>query len=308
MRGHITDPTAPDGLTLRELPEPDPGANEVVVEVTAYAVNRGEISLLADRSDGWTPGQDVAGTVLRAAPDGSGPAAGTRVVGMADHGGWSERAVVPTHRVAELPGGVSDAQAAALPVAGLTALRTLRTGGSLLGVRVLVTGASGGVGTFAVQLAVAAGARVTGLVSGERRVDLVRGLGAHDVVTALDEHTGPFEVIVDGVGGQVLVDAVHRLAPGGTLAAYGVAGGSDPAPLSFVDFATAPLARLVGFFVYETGQDSFGADLGTLAGLVADGRLDPQLGLVEDWTKTAAAVAALRAHRVTGKVVLTRGS
>jgi NADPH:quinone reductase len=161
MLGYCTDPSAAGGLALGDLPEPQPGPHDLVVEVAAYAVNRGELSLLSQRSDGWTPGQDVAGVVAAAAADGSGPPVGTRVVGLADQGGWSERVAVPTHRVAPLPEAVAFPQAAALPVAGLTALRALRTGAPLLGRRVLVTGASGGVGSFAVQLALAAGAQVT---------------------------------------------------------------------------------------------------------------------------------------------------
>ena len=303
MLGHVTDPNAPGGLARRERPEPEPGPHEVVVAVRAYAVNRGELRLLEDRADGWAPGQDVAGVVAAAAADGSGPPEGARVVGLADGGGWSEQVAVPAHRTAVLPDAVDFAQAAGLPVAGLTALRALETGGPLLGRRVLVTGASGGVGSFAVQLARAAGAHVTGHVSGEHRIEAVRALGADAVITAIDEQAGPFDLVVDGVGGRVLHDAVHRLAPGGTATAYGVAGGREPTPLAFFDFA--PLARLIAFFVYSTGEETFGRDLGVLAGLVADGRLTVPRGVEADWGETAAALAALRERRATGKVVLT---
>ncbi|HEX6446964.1 MAG TPA: zinc-binding dehydrogenase [Streptosporangiales bacterium] len=306
MLGHITDPSAPQGLLRKELPEPEPGDHDVVIGVAAYAVNRGELTLLADRSDGWTPGQDVAGVVVRAAADGTGPDEGTRVVGLADQGGWSERVAVPSHRVAPVPDDVSFAQAASLPVAGLTALRALRVGGSLLGRQVLVTGASGGVGSFAVQLAAAAGARVTALVSGPHRFAEVEGLGATQAVTVLDEHTGPFDVALDGVGGHVLPDVIHRMAPGGTVVAYGVAGGERMSSLAFFDFASAPLTKLVGFFVYATGEETFADDLVVLAELVATGRLDPKLGVVRDWAETAEAVDSLRQRKAAGKVVLTR--
>lgn len=305
MLGHITDPSAPQGLARRELPEPEPGDHDVVIGVAAYAVNRGELTLLANRPDGWMPGQDVSGVVVRAAADGTGPTEGTRVVGVADQGAWSERVAVPSHRISQIPDDVSFAQAAALPVAGLTALRALRIGGSLLGRSVLVTGASGGVGSFAVQLAAAAGARVTALVSGPHRIPDVEGLGAAEVVTALDERTGPFDVAVDGVGGPVLTDVIHRMAPGGTVLAYGVAGGEPKSSLAFFDFGTAPLTKLVGFFVYATGEETFGDDLGVLAGLVATGRLDPKLGVVRDWADTVDAVDALRQRKAAGKVVLT---
>jgi NADPH:quinone reductase len=306
MLGYITDPGAPGGLDRRELPAPEPGAHDVLVEVRAYAVNRGELSLLEQRTEGWQPGQDLAGVVAQAAADGSGPAQGTRVVGVADGGGWAQRTVVPSHRVAALPGEVSFADAAALPVAGLTALRALREGGDLLGRRVLVTGGTGGVGSFAVQLAVAGGAHVTALVSGEGRLDAARALGANAVVTALDDDAGRFDTVLDGVGGTVLRAAIGRLRPRGTVVAYGVAGGREPTPLAFYNFAGPPaLGRLVGFFIYATGEETFGADLATLAGLVADGRLRVDRPDTRDWDETREALEDLRQRRVTGKVVLT---
>jgi len=306
MLGYVTDPGAPGGLDRRELPAPEPGAHDVLIDVRAYAVNRGELSLLEQRTDGWQPGQDLAGVVAQAAADGSGPAPGTRVVGVADGGAWSQRAVVPSHRVAALPDDVSFADAAALPVAGLTALRALREGGDLLGRRVLVTGATGGVGSFAVQLAVAGGAHVTALVSGEGRADAARALGAHAVVTALDDDAGRFDTVLDGVGGTVLREAIGRLRSRGTVVAYGVAGGREPTQLAFYDFAGPPaLGRLVGFFVYATGEETFGADLAALAGLVADGRLRVDRSATRDWDETREALEDLRQRRVTGKVVLT---
>jgi NADPH:quinone reductase-like Zn-dependent oxidoreductase len=195
-----------------------------------------------------------------------------------------------------------------LPVAGLTALRALRTGGPLLGRRVLVTGATGGVGSFAVQLAAAAGAHVTALVSSEQRVEAARALGAHDVRTSLDGAES-FHLVLEGVGGPVLADAIHHLARAGTVTAYGVAGGEPQTPLAFFDFARGggQLGRLIAFFIYATGEETFGEDLGVLAGLVADGRLRVQKGVQRDWAETREAVQALRDRQVTGKVVLTVG-
>lgn len=304
MLGHITDPEAEAGLDLREIPEPSPSPSEVLVEVSAYAVNRGELGLLQQRPNGWTPGQDVSGLVAATAADGSGPRPGTRVVGAADGGGWSQRVAVPSHRVAAIPDQVSFEEAAALPVAGLTALRALRTGGQLLGRRVLVTGASGGVGSFAVQLAKVAGAHVTGLVSGAHRVDTVRALGADEVVTTLDESSGRFDLVLEGVGGPVLVDAIHHLAPDGTVAAYGMAGG-ERASLAFSDFRGATHGRLIGFFVYGTDVQTFGEDLSLMAQLVGAGRMKVHIEVNRDWRQTRQAVDLLRQHQATGKVVLT---
>jgi NADPH:quinone reductase len=306
MLGYVTDATAPAGIVRRELPEPQPDAHHVVIEVAAYSINRGELALIEDRTNGWTPGQDVAGVVAVSAADGTGPAVGTRVVGLADQGGWGERVTVPSHRVAALPDSVAFTEAAALPVAGLTALRGLRTGGSLLSRSVLITGASGGVGTFAVQLARTAGALVTAQVSGPARMAAVSALGASEVITDIGADAGPFHLVLDGVGGQVLTAAVRRLATGGVATVYGVASGQR-SDIAFYDFAAgAPGARLEGFFVYRTGEETFGQDLATLVLLVAEGKLTPQIGAPRDWNSTPAELMALRRREATGKLVLVR--
>src|SRR5206468_3142463 len=141
---------------------------------------------------GWHPGQDVAGVVVQPAANGEGPPAGSRVVAAVDQGGWAERVPAQISRSAVLPDGVGFAAAATLPVAGLTALRALRAAGSVLGLRLLVTGASGGVGRFAVQLGRLAGAEVTAAAaSPERSAELVE-VGATQVVHDGEELTGRF--------------------------------------------------------------------------------------------------------------------
>ncbi len=300
MLGHITNPSVPGGLQLRELPDLTPSPSDVVVDVRAYAVNRGELSLLQQRTEGWQPGQDVAGIIAASASDGSGPPVGSRVVGIADGGGWAQRVAVPSYRVGVIPDNVSFADAAALPVAGLTALRGLRAGGAILGRRVLITGASGGVGSFGVQLAALGGAHVTGLVSGEHRVEAVRALGAHQVLTKLDDKTGPFHMVLDGVGGPALLDAAHHLAPGGVIVTYGMASGQK-AEIAFSDLRGG---QLIGFGVYRTDVTTFGEDLAFLAGLVGSGKLKDYVGTTRDWRDTVQAVDTLRQHATTGKVVL----
>jgi NADPH:quinone reductase-like Zn-dependent oxidoreductase len=307
MRGFITDPAGHAGLRLADdLPEPSPAPNEAVVEVRAYAVNHDELNLIARRPDGWRPGQDVAGAVVRAAADGSGPAVGARVACYLDWEGWAERVPVPTRCLATLDDQVSFEQAATLPIAGLTALRALRVGGAVLGRKVLVTGATGGVGQFAVQLAVAAGAHVTAQVSSPGREAEARALGAHQVVTSLeDDALGPFHLVLDGIGGPLTAQAVRRIAPGGHLAWYGNIGG--PAELRLGDFyAQGWNAHVVGF-ISPVPEETKGEDLAILAGLVADGRLTPHIGLALDWEKTPDALDLLARREVRGKVVLTMG-
>src|ERR1700736_3680610 len=168
IRAVVVDPAAPGKLAVRPVELRDPDRDEVAVRVTAISLNRGETRrALQVAEPGWRPGWDFAGVVQTTAADGSGPRSGTRVVGILPSGAWAERVNCRTHAVAALPDAVGDAKAATLPVAGLTALHALRQGGLLLGRKVLVDGASGGVGLLACKLAMAAGAQVWGHVRRE---------------------------------------------------------------------------------------------------------------------------------------------
>src|SRR6202171_3280085 len=168
IRAVFSDPAAPGRLAIKPVELRDPDRDEVVVQVTAISLNRGETRRAVQQAEpGWRPGWDFAGVAETPAADGSGPRPGTRVVGILPSGAWAERVNCRTHAVAALPDAVGDAEAATLPVAGLTALHALRQGGLLLGRKVLVDGASGGVGHLACQLAGAAGAEVWGHVRRE---------------------------------------------------------------------------------------------------------------------------------------------
>ena len=160
-RAVVVDPAAPGRLVIAAVSDPAPDRGEAIVRVRAISLNRGEVRRSGMAAAGWRPGWDLAGEVERAAADGSGPRVGVRVVGMLGEGAWAERVAVPTHALAELPDKVTFSRAATLPVAGLTALYALEKGGLLVDRRVLITGATGGVGDFAVQLARLAGAHVT---------------------------------------------------------------------------------------------------------------------------------------------------
>jgi NADPH2:quinone reductase len=290
-------------VEIREVPEPAASGHEAIVEVHAFSLNRGELSLLSIRPEGWRPGQDIAGVVLRQAADGSGPPEGARVVGLVDQAGWSQRVAAPTARMAVLPEGVSFAAAATLPIAGITALRTLRLGGFLLGRRVLVTGAAGGVGRFAVELAVRAGARVAGLVGSAERAGGLRGLGAAEVVTRLEDLSGLFDLILESVGGNSLATALRLVAPNGTVVVFGNSS-RESTSISFGDFAGHEGARIQSFFSFKSGTpESFGEDLALLASLVAAGQLHPLIGSDKSWRELAQVMTDLRERRVSGKAV-----
>jgi NADPH:quinone reductase len=303
MWGLVIDPDANWRLARREFEPPTPTPEQAVIAVATSSINRGELSLLKVRSTGWRPGQDVAGVVVEPAADGSGPAAGARVVGLAEQGGWSQQVAVPTSRLVELPAEVSVDQAAALPLAGLTALRTLRLGGELLGRRVLITGASGGVGNLQVQLAAAGGATVTAVSTRADAATVLGELGAAQVVASVDKADGPFDLIAESVGGDSLAGAIRAIAPGGTIVMLG-ASSAESTPLSIYDFIGGhENARIQTYFSYSTPGD-IAADLRYLVDLVATGRLVPTLGRIDDWAHIEQALAAVADRTTTGKVVL----
>jgi NADPH:quinone reductase-like Zn-dependent oxidoreductase len=221
---------------------------------------------------------------------------------VVDQAGWAEQVAAPTHRVAVLPDGVRFSDAATLGVAGLTALRGLRVGGSLLGAHVLVTGASGGVGHFAVQLAHVAGAHVTAVVGRPERAERLRELGADRVVLETEELERQFDLVMEGVGGPSLERSLHALNPDGVVVLYGRAS-EQPGRVALADFGGRP-ARIQAFFIYQTGVETFGADLTFLARLLATGQLKAVVGLEVSWHDLDRALSALRDRQVDGKVVL----
>ncbi|BCG78298.1 zinc-binding dehydrogenase [Mesorhizobium sp. 113-3-3] len=290
-------------LKLTEVDEPQPGAHEALVAVRATSLNRGELRLLTIRPDGWIPGQDVVGIVERAAADGSGPAVGTRVAALVDETGWAERVAVPTDRLAVLPDEVGFVSAATLPVAGTTALRTLRHGGNLAGLKVLITGASGAVGRFQIQIAREQGASVT-VVAAARHAAALRDLGAGQVVEAIELAEGPFSLITESVGGESLARAIERVAPGGTIVMFGSSSG-ELTPVGFRQFVPGHEGARLQTFAYYTSGSGIGADIAALLALVAAGRLETRVALTVPWIDIAQALDALRQRSFSGKAVLT---
>jgi NADPH2:quinone reductase len=294
----IVDPSAPDGMRLAQIPAPIPDTNEVVVEVHHVALNRGDLN---DARSGRIPpggvlGNDVSGVVSETASTGGGPAVGARVVALSQ-GAFAERVAVDVTALAEVPGECDLGDAASLPVAGLAALRALRACGPLSGKRVLVTGASGGVGRFAVQLAAKAGAYVIASVGSPERGEGLVELGAAEVVTGL-QGIGAVEAVIENVGGPQLVASWQLLATGGNLQSI---GWTSDEPATFPPYATIGPAKSLSSFLNE---GPYSADLATLVDLLRDGVLTPQTGWRGPFEQLPDAVAALRARSVNGKAVL----
>ncbi len=289
-------------LADTDVPEPQPG--EALVKVEAFSVNRGEIFQLEDPRPGTRPGKDIAGLVVQAAADGTGPAAGQRVAGHPEAGGWAEYAAVPTTALAPLPDSVPAVQAAALPLAGLTALRLLRSAGSVAGRRILLTGASGGVGHYVTELAANSGADITAVTASAKRGERLAALGAAAVVHDIGASAGPFDLVLESTGGTNLALAAVRLAPAGTLMWFGQAS-RTPATLNFFDILGGPQTVTIRSFAYWDSPVPYGRDLAVLLRLVATGRLHPEIGRLAGWEDAAATLTDLYERRIRGNAVLT---
>jgi NADPH:quinone reductase len=197
-----------------------------------------------------------------------------------------------------VPAGVGLAEAAALPVAGLAALQALRAADVGPGKRVLVTGASGGVGRFAVQLAGDAGAHVVAAVGSTSKMEGLQDLGADEVIVGLEDVVEPVDIVVDKIGGATLVAAWDLLAPGGSLQSVGWASGERAV---FRPYATIGAPKSLTSFLI--GGD-VGADLATLVSMVQEHRLAVDIGWRGSWTDIHAAADAMLGRSLRGKAIL----
>jgi NADPH:quinone reductase-like Zn-dependent oxidoreductase len=307
-----------DQLHLAEVPDPTPGAGEVLVRVEAAGVDRGTWHMMTGRPlvarlalglrapRDRIPGRDVAGTVVALGDGVTGYAVGDAVYGTA-RGSFAELAVVPLARLARRPRNLTAHEAAAVPVSALTALQALRAGGVERGDRVLVIGASGGVGSFAVQLAVDLGAHVTG-VSGPAKADLVRSLGAERVVdhttTPLETLGERFDVVVD-IGGHRPVRLLRGLlAERGSLVIVGSETGGRWLGGLQRSIGAALLSPFVRQQLVMLAASENGADLATLTEVIERGGVRPALERTFPLEQAAAAVDHVSEGLARGKVVL----
>lgn len=302
MRAIVFDPEAPTKFGFADVPAPEPAApNELLIEVKAISLNFGEV-YYGDTADtpGEIPGWDSAGVVLRAAADGSGPPVGARVVGADWSRAWAQQRVLTSDNVAVVPDSLDFETAAALPVAGVTAVQIIRRLGPVLGRRVLVTGASGGVGRLAVQLAARAGAHVIAAVGSLERGAGLRELGAHDVVVGL-AGLDPVHGVLEHIGGTMLADAIALLDDGGTVISVGAASG-QPTTIDFeAERMTMKRRRIEPFMA----RWPVGDDLRYVVALADRGELDAQIGFRDSWDNLDTAIDALLGRRVASKVALS---
>jgi len=305
----VVDPGARGRFVIRQVPSPQPLPNQLLIRVKAISLNRGEVRMSLDAPAGRRLGWDFAGIVEEAAADGSGPAVGAPVVGMLNSGSWAQRIAAPSNSVAELPDKVGFAQAATLPVAGLTALHALYKGGFLLGKPVLITAPTGGTGDFACQLARLGGARVTATVRSQQREAFVRGLGVEHVVVGEDPAPaakfGPYSLIIDSVAGPNFGKVLAMLASGGTCVMFGATGGAE-ASFNASQFYPTGGAKLYGLAVFkELLLEPASVGLKVLVDLLAAGQLKPHIDVEASWNKVAEIAQQLMDRKFLGKAVLT---
>ena len=317
----VTRLDGPDAVEVVDLPEPS--GDGVVIEVAAAGIcfpdvllTRGQYQVTPDLP--FVPGSEVAGLV-RSAPAGSGFAEGGRVAAFTFLGGFAEVVEVDPTMAFPLPDAVTYEQGAALPMNYLTCHFALRERGRLRdGETVLVHGAAGGIGTAAVQLAAAWGARVIAVVSSHDREDVARAAGAHEVVLAdgfrdaaadLTSRRG-VDLVVDPVGGDRFTDSLRSLAPSGRLLVIGFTAGSIPE----VRVNRLLLGNLsvvgVGWGAWWTGRGGPGPAFlrhqwDELVPLLESGAVDPVIGEVRDLDDVVGALTAVDERRATGKVLLT---
>lgn len=290
---------------------PEPGTSQCVVQVDSISLNRGEVVAAFHRAqDGWRPGWDFAGTVVRAAADGTGPAAGTRVAGFKTSGAWAEVIAVDTQSIAALPDSIDFEVASTLPVAGLTALYALEKAPSLLGSEVLITGASGGMGQFATQLALLAGASVTAAVYRNSLPVPAGASAARFRVVRMDEsglaelRGRRYDLVVEGVGGDVFTAASESVAFGGTLVALGGTRSSASA-FDIRSFFNIGRARIYGFNIFDEVLDKpVSAGLARLLKLLEDGRLTAPVTYRGSITELDRVARELLESKIPGKAVL----
>ncbi|MEG9248339.1 NAD(P)-dependent alcohol dehydrogenase [Arthrobacter sp. Soc17.1.1.1] len=308
-------------LRLEEVERPEPGREQVLIRVRAAGVDPGVWHVMAGRPLGVRPafgirgprqrtrGTDVAGIVEAVGPGVTRFAPGDEVFGVAA-GSFADFTLASSEKgLAPKPAGVSFAEAAVIPISGCTALQGLRAGGLAAGTRVLVLGASGGVGSFAVQLAKVVGAHVTGVASADK-LDLVSDLGADEVLdyTRQDpvDGTRRYDLILDTGGNRPLRELRRALTAEGSLVIVGgeggrgLLGGFERAMLAAPALSLVTRQRLRGLMAV-TRHD----DLVTLTEWVEASRVRAPLDRTFPLGEAADAIRYLHAGKVRGKIAIT---
>lgn len=306
MLAVVTRPRETERLVLQKVPVPNATPDQALIKVAAFSLNQGETRTALDTTDRYIPGWDFAGVVEQAAADGSTPKKGTRVFGYVPRGSWAEYLVAPAGLMAEIPENVSYAQAAAIPVAGITAMGCLDASGEIVDRRLLITGASGGVGRFACQLAWLAGAKIFAV---SRRPELFQqlqqdGIKVTEIFANMTDAklAGSYDLVWDAVGGESLATALTMLSPKGICVNY---GNSSRRPTTFDVRASGwPFHSIRCIWLGREPICNSTPILNRLITLVEQARLRTPIDTVLPWTSVAQAAQMLLKQQINGKVVL----
>ncbi|WP_233275784.1 zinc-binding dehydrogenase [Salibacterium aidingense] len=308
IRAVVTDKMALGHLTIQEVVAPQPKPWEVLVKVKAFSLNRGEGMRRIRKNnidrDGIFP-------VLLSIKQKMEKVRQKEVelLDFFPSGAWAEKVAVSAKFIAEIPDRVSYAQAATLPVAGLTALYTLRKAGMLLGKRILITGSTGGVGVFAHQLASLSGAFNVGIARTEEKANTVIETGANEVIvgesiTESVEKYGPYHLIIDSLGGDTLPTLLTQLIAGGVI----VSVGYTTSPIATFDLSKLAYVGGVNLYGFFLGEEIYrfppNENLEVLGDLVANGQLEPHIAVEAPWEKIETIAQKLIDRQFSGKAVL----
>lgn len=298
-------------LQIADAAEPAAAPTQAIVQVHSISLNRGEVSAAFYRAeDGWRPGWDFSGTIVQPAAAGFGPPMGARVTGFKADGAWAERITVDARDLAVIPDAITFESAATLPIAGLTALYALERGGSLTGKEVLITGASGGLGQFAVQLALLGGASVTAAVYRNAlaapsnvspdRFRVVRT----DEAGLAELRKRRYDLAIESVGGDVFTASLESLASGGTLVLLGATRDTN-ATFNVRQFFNTGRAQIYGFNIFDEVTDkSQAAGLERLMRFVRHGQLAVPLTYTGSVLEIDRVARDLLDSKIPGKAVL----
>jgi NADPH:quinone reductase-like Zn-dependent oxidoreductase len=304
-----------DVLELRDVPLPVPGDHEVLIRVRAASINPADWHLMTGLPTMMRPflgmrgpreatrGVDVAGTVHAVGPKVTAFRRGDEVLGTA-RGSFADYAIARADRLVAKPAELGWAQAASLPLAGSAAVHAVRAAGVASGRRVLVIGAAGGIGSIVVQLAVAAGAEVTGVCSGGKAA-LVRSLGAQRVIDYTSEPLeGRYDAIIDTAGGRALAELRGLLTATGTLVLVGAEGGGRVLGGMERQFAALLRDPFTKQHLRSVVSSETPEVLGELVAHATAGRLRPVIDHEVGLESVADGIRHLAAGRAAGKVVV----
>ncbi|MEU7913705.1 quinone oxidoreductase family protein [Microbispora bryophytorum] len=310
----------PDVLQVDEVPDPEPGPGEILVRVTAAGIGFADVqiraglmrSVLTDLPLPYSPGFEVAGTVIAVGPDVDPVQVGRQVIGATAGGGYAEKAVLPAAALSR-PGTLDDHTALALLGQGTTAVGVAEAAALQPGETVLVEAAAGGVGTLLVQLAKHAGAKVIAVARGEQKLDAAKQLGAD---TAIDYSTpdwservreaadGGLQVVLEATGGPVSKTAFDLLTPGtGRMVVYGTTSGQAP-QFDPLDVYHRGLS-VIGFASPVLPPEHLACLLNRAFDLARTGKLKPIIGAALPLAQAATAHTAFEERTTIGKTVLT---